>query len=287
MSKTMKGPQWLSKFEVSFKRTGKLNFTGSSVGNLSDIGSRSSLKELNLSRTNVESLDGLKRQPHIADNSKLSSLKNFSSISKATTISFKKTPLESMKHVTIAVRIVCGDNVKVLNGKQIPESVKEKAATYPKFVEALINAGWEFVYPCPDTDTLRGACNDFNVEFKEADIDKIREDEKKKHENELEEYDEDESEDEVEVGDNFRDTLYALIAQHQEMIEVASDKFETAYNQYAIKDESDDFQHALKELLERYSFKFNDKEDINIQLENAVRSLCTTDEEEEEEESTK
>jgi hypothetical protein len=257
---------------------------------LSDIGSRSSLKELNISRTNVESLDGLKRQPNItafiADNSKLSSLKNFKAISKATTISFKKTPLESMKHVTIAARIVCGDNLKVVNGKQIPESVKEKAATYPAFVGALINAGWQFVYPCPDSDTLSSACSEFNVEFAESDIEKIRHEEMKKQDAEFEEYDDDDDEvdDGAEVVDNFRDTLYALIAQHQEMIEIASDKFETAYNQYVINDEKDDFQNALKELLERYSFKFNDKEDIDTQLENAVRSLCMSNEEEDDDE---
>ena len=286
----MKGPQWLTQRELAYKRTGKLNLTGVNIDSLAAIGARKQLKELNLSRTNVTSLEGLKKQANIsvfiADNSKLNSLKNFKSIANATTISIKNTPLCEMKHFMIAVRIICGENLKVLNGKQIPNTIDEKASTYPNFTADLLNAGWPFVYPCPDPNSLRSACEEYQISYNEEDFpayhatsgitrdldsDSINVDSMNNSGSDYSNFE----------GENYMDTLGALIMQHQEMIEEADIKFETAFNQYAICDEEDSFQHELRELLERYQFKFNDDEDINTQLENTVRQLCQKSHEEE------
>ena len=42
---------------------------------------------------------------------------------------------------------------------------------------------------------------------------------------------------------------YALIVQHQEMVDIANDKFETIYNQYVINEGSDDFQTLSRSFL--------------------------------------
>ena len=274
----MKGPQWLTQRELAYKRTGKLNLTGVNIDSLAAIGPRKTLKELNLSRTNVESLEGLTVQKtissFIADNSRLNSLKNFKAIANATSISVKNTPISQMKHFMTAVRIICGNNLKVLNGKQIPATVDQKAATYPPFVADLLNAGWPFVYPCPDPNTLRSACEEYQVSYNDEDF-HTAQDSESLGDSELNALDDASSNESSTIeGESYLDTLGALILQHQEMIDEADLKFETIFNQYAICDEQDQFQRDLKQLLEKYNFKFSRDEDINTQLESAVRELC-------------
>ena len=275
----MKGPQWLTQRELAYKRTGKLNLTGVNIDSLAAIGPRKTLKELNLSRTNVESLEGLTAQKSIssfiADNSKLNSLKNFKAIANATSISVKNTPLSQMKHFMVAVRVICGNTLKVLNGKQIPTAVDQKAATYPPFVSDLLNAGWPFVYPCPDPNTLKNACQEYQVSYNDEDFHTKQDSDSFNNDSANDDLDDASSnESSTFEGESYLDTLGALILQHQEMIEEADLRFETVFNQYAICDEQDQFQRDLKQLLEKYDFKFNDDQDINTQLEETVRELC-------------
>lgn len=264
----MKGPQWLTQRELAYKRTGIINITGVNVDSLEHIGSRTSLKELIMSRTKLESIETLHKQPKlqkfIADNSMISTWKNFKAVSNASVISLKNTPLAEQKHFNIAAKIVCGENLTVLNGKTISNTVIEKAKTYPPFVADLLNAGWIFVYPCPDMEKLKEACFAFNIDFKDPDFE---EPEESVLDREIAEPAEEN------VEEHYMDVLCSLLVKHSKNLDESEAKFDMLVRRYALAEGAELFQIQLKELLEKYAFQFDPETNLDKQLEDAVRLL--------------
>ncbi|EAX81150.1 hypothetical protein TVAG_247850 [Trichomonas vaginalis G3] len=270
----MKGPQWLTQRELSFKRTGIINITGVNVDSLAPIGSRSHLKELNMSRSKLESIETLRKQPSIqkfiADNSQINTWKNFKAISNATCISLKNTPLSQPKYFPVAARVLFGDNLKVLNGKAISNVTIERAKTYPAFVSDLLNAGWEFVFPCPDIDTLKAACEQYNIECEEEEVIEAQNSVSEREISNISE---------VGADEHYMDVLCSLLVDHSHNLDEYEAKFDLLVGRYALAGGSELFQIQLKQLLQKYSFDFDEESPLDQQLENAVRSLCSLPEE--------
>jgi hypothetical protein len=137
------------------------------VPDLSAIQSRPSMKELNISRTKVTSLDGLALQPNLrvfhARGSLLSSFKNFAAVASASIYTLKGTPLTADPDYLIALSLLTNSPRAIVDGKMIPGSITKKAVAYPPFARDLLNRGWHLVYPCPDPEAMRQIWLEFGM----------------------------------------------------------------------------------------------------------------------------
>lgn len=162
-------PKWFKQKERVLNSTGKLDLSGEIIQDLSFIGSRPSMKILDLSFSSIRSFEGLAAQPKldylILDGSTISSFKNASSISKITKISLTNTPVSSIPNYKLSLLIVCGKNLRVINGKIIPEKLKRKAESYPPIVSKLIDSGWMAEYPCPDDVDIEELCIEYGIQY--------------------------------------------------------------------------------------------------------------------------
>jgi hypothetical protein len=251
-------PAWLQKSELIFLRTGKLNLSSVALPDLAAIKARPSLKELNLSKTQLKSIQGLAVQRNIvvfiADNSQLESFTNFSAIASASTYSLKNTPLAANRLFRIAVALLSNAHRPIVNGMLISDAERKKASAYPPFTAELVNLGWPLVWPCPEPDHMRELCRQYNVTYVE------------------------DSPAEVEnppvappdaAETDFAEQPEWLTGQHEGATQSASRKFE-------LPDESEErFQADVRALLERRTrWRFADGEDLNEQIFAAVTALC-------------
>ena len=253
-------PAWLKKSELLFTRTGKLIISNVENPDLSLIKTRPSLKELNISRCKIDSLEGLAFQPNIntfnAEGSSLSSFKNFHSISRATSFILKNTPLSDNPAYVIGLIIMIGDTKFTLNGKQVNPSWYRKAYAYPSYTRDLLNNGWEIQYPCPSSQDFVAICNEFDVTYIPDEDD----------DNYLPTGD---FHNEEEEHLSYLDLIDMLMERHNQMILEASRKFE-------LLDMTDEkFSFQIRDLLETQKhYVFQDDGDIDLQIVTAVRALC-------------
>ncbi|OHT16137.1 hypothetical protein TRFO_13467 [Tritrichomonas foetus] len=255
-------PHWLQKCELGFLKTGRLNLSSVSIPDLSLVKSRSTLKELNISRCKLESLEGLAYQPNIAvlnaDHSHISSFKNFASVSHATIYSLKNTPLAQDPNYLIGLLLMAEDDKIIVNGKHLSSMWYRKADTYPSFTRDLLNNGWSLEYPCPKSEILREICREFNVTYIEDDDPA----------SDTEQFGDNQNEEEEESG-NFLDKIDRLMNKHNEMISQASRDFE-------LLDMSDvRFAEEIINMLETQKhYVFQNDGDLELQVVTAVRALC-------------
>jgi hypothetical protein len=252
-------PDWLQRCDLSFKRTGKLNLSSVPEPDLSLIRSRNSLKELNISRTKLTTIEGLALQRNLqvfnADHSLLNSFKNFSAIASASIYQLKNTPLSEDPNCLVAIILLSDSPRPIVDGKLIPASVHRRAATYPQFARELLNSGWKLVYPCPELDLMRDLCRQFNVTY-------IEDNERPVEQAAAEPIPD-------WGGDaGYLEQIDYLMGKHEEVIQNATREFE-------LLDESDArFQREVKDILAiKRGCVFAEDEDVDEQIVAAVHSL--------------
>jgi hypothetical protein len=248
-------PDWLQRCDLHFKRTGKLNLSGVPEPDLSLIRSRNSLKELNISRTKLTTIEGLAVQRNLqvfnADNSLLESFKNFKAIASASIYQLNNTPLSQDPNYLVAILLLTDSPRPIVDGKLIPASVRRRFDTYPRFAGDLLNSGWKLVYPCPEPDVMRDLCHQFNVTY-------IEDNERPAEEP---------APDWTGVAGDL-EQIDSLMGRHKEVIQGATRRFE-------LLDESDArFQREVKAILvAKTGCVFAEEGDINEQIVAAVHSL--------------
>ena len=80
-----------------------------------------------------------------------------------TKINIENTPLSRNPHCKLSLLIVCGNNLRVINGKLISATLRKKAEAYPPVAAQLINAGWMAVYPCPSAEEISKLCAEYSI----------------------------------------------------------------------------------------------------------------------------
>ena len=254
-------PQWLQKCELPFLRTGKLTLSNVSNPDLSLIRSRSSMKELNISRCKLESLEGLAYQPNLnvfnAENSSLKSFKNFLSVAHATIYTLKNTPLSQNPNYLIGLLILAEEEKIIVGGKLVGNSWYRKADSYPSYTRELLNAGWDLEYPCPESQVMREICHEYNVQYIEE------EDSNAMFETKNDAFPEEEE------PANYLEVIDLLMDRHNDVINQASRNFE-------LLDMTDEkFADEIRDLLEtKKHYVFQDDGDLDLQIVTAVRALC-------------
>lgn len=156
-------------------RSGKLSFASEKnfdISLLSKNGLGKNLKLLNtldLSRTSITTLEGMKRLPKLstftAVGSNLSDFKNFAAIRGCPKVNLRNTPLSRRPNFKLSLYLVMKESIIQIDGERIPDTVKVRAKSYPKFVGDLINKGWEIRYPCPSDDELQKLCDEYKVNY--------------------------------------------------------------------------------------------------------------------------
>lgn len=172
-----KPPSWFADKLKHLAQTGKLDLSGEAFDDLSFVGSRPSMKQLDLSFTPIQTIEGLQLQPKldtlIADSSELVNFKNFRAVQKISSISIKNTPASHLPNFKLSLLIVIGPSLRVINGQYISSKLREKASQFPPIASDLINCGWMAEYPCPDESDLEKISQSYGLADIEEDIDEI------------------------------------------------------------------------------------------------------------------
>lgn len=167
MEKTER-PAWLERKLKEMLVSGVLNLDGEHLQDLSMIPKTACCKGLILSFTPIKSFAGLSSLPKleylILDNSNIENFANISAISNVTKVSLYHTPVSRRANCRLSLVIACGMNLRVIDGKTVPERLREKAATYPPIAKKLIDKGWIATYPCPDDETFDQLCQEYGVD---------------------------------------------------------------------------------------------------------------------------
>lgn len=259
-------PSWLQRRVHSLRRTGKLSFineTDVDPSALRQLGNEIFfIKTLDFSKTKIETLDGMPRltkvTSFIADQSNLSDFRNFISLSSATSISIKKTPISKIPHYKLNILLASGPNLVKIDGQVITSTLRARYEQYPSACCQLVNAGWIATYPCPPHDKLIEICNQYNIPPPE----------------EVPETSFQEDEEEVVIDPSDFDKLASkLKAKHEVLLQrkqalfgiIEEDNFD------GLSDE-DDFNERVVSLFNAHSMKL-DPQDENQILE-AIDDLC-------------
>lgn len=167
----IKKPKWFKEKEKQLIKSGKLDLNGEIIDNLAFIRQRPSLKILDLSYTSITSLEGLPFQPKleylILDYSSIINFKNASSISQISKISLKNTPVSKIPHFKLSLLLICGKNLRIIDGKIIPEKLKNKAKQFSPNAAKLVDCGWMIESPFPDEADIKDFCLAYGIEYVE------------------------------------------------------------------------------------------------------------------------
>jgi hypothetical protein len=230
---------------------------------LSAIKSRKSMKELNISKTNLTTLQGLALQPNLsvlnAENSQLGTFVNFASIPHASIFFLQHTPLRDHPFCFLGIAIMSDAEKPIVDGTLIPPLWRKRAAKYPPFVRELISAGWPLVFPCPSGEELRVSCLEYTVTYIEDTI---------VDQSPLVPSADASEETQFEDADFLRE-IDALLGQHEKVIRKAMSGFGL------LDDTEDRLREKVMGILERRKQQvFLDNGDIDTQIITAVRALC-------------
>ena len=151
-------PSWLIQKEIQAKKTKIFDLSDKKINDLTFLDQYPYVKCLNLSNLPIDNLIGLKIQDEIecliADNSNLSSLKNFSALPNLSQISILNTPLSRQKHFSLWL-VILYPNISSINGQPVSRILKKPAKQYPKEAKILLNKGLFIEFPCPPIETLQ------------------------------------------------------------------------------------------------------------------------------------
>ena len=168
----MSKPGWLKEAERQLIKTGKLDLSNELKVNLSLIPAAPYLKVLDLSFCRISSLEGLKKLQSvdtvILNYTWISSFKNFSAISHASSISLRNSPVEKTPNWKLSLYMVIGPNLRIIDNRGVSDAIKTKSMMFPPHTKDLINKGWIASFPCPVGEEMTEICREFDVEQKEA-----------------------------------------------------------------------------------------------------------------------
>jgi hypothetical protein len=161
--------EWILRKVKGMGATGKLDLNGEVLGDLKFLTSKSSLKHLDLSFTTLRSLAGLGHQPHLdnlmLDNSQLEHFANAKAIASISKLSVRNTPVAKISNYKLSILLVCGRNLRVINGVAVSDTLRQRCEAYPEVCARLVDQGWMAKYPCPAEEELRALCETYNIEY--------------------------------------------------------------------------------------------------------------------------
>ena len=151
----------------SLARTGTLTYKGKKFTDLTDVGVQVHLRSLNISHTPITSLTTLPEQKNlnriIADGSALDTYADFSKFKRVKRFSAVDTPLSKRKKFRVECVIMFGTILESINGTQVTQEEKQKAAAYPPIARYLLEKGWELADTVPNSEEFRELAIEYDL----------------------------------------------------------------------------------------------------------------------------
>ncbi|OHT16372.1 hypothetical protein TRFO_13215 [Tritrichomonas foetus] len=242
------------------------------------------MKTLDLSFSSITSLEGLAVQPKIEnlilDGSMIGSFKNASSISNITKISLQNTPVSKIPNYKISLLLVCGKNLTIIDGRVIPNRIRQKAETYPPVAARLVDCGWIAEYPCPSEEDLKDLCISYGIKydiretrtineiplFEEKDIDEVISKYSQRHQNMLKQAQEKLTNYEVFSNDvSISVTDSAFADERTELFGFADDQYhESQCEEESFLDfDPNRLSYRVSEIIRRYGFDIEEGDPVS------------------------
>jgi hypothetical protein len=128
-------------------------FSNKNLQTLASIQLPPNIKSLNLENNQFVDFVGLVPSKHLevlkAANNPLESLRGIPLFPKLSTIELSHTPFSRIQFYRVALLILFGKSLRLIDGERISATERQMAAAYPQGCEALVRAGWILTYPPP------------------------------------------------------------------------------------------------------------------------------------------
>ena len=82
-------------------------------------------------------------------NNPLNSLQGFPELPHLKSINVSRTPLAMLPNYKVALLILAGKSLRVINGERISNADRHLALSYPKECSSLLKFGWSITFPAP------------------------------------------------------------------------------------------------------------------------------------------
>ena len=181
-------PLWVKKVHETLKHDFRVDLSGENIVNISLFPKTSTLKYLNLSYVQLQSLAGMKPQTSlqtfVAEGSALTSFAGFAAFSGISSCTLRNSVVEQNPNFALSLLTVC-PRVTTLDGKLVKQSVVRQAEKLREleYTVELVNRGWIAKYPINDEELEdlakeygiieedNGSQNEENADFIKDDFD--------------------------------------------------------------------------------------------------------------------
>ena len=271
--------EWLQRRLLMAKRTGNLVLANEQNVDLNVFSypefskPLSIVKMLDLSRTNISSLEGItkpfpKLATFIADRTQISDFKNFRVLSNVRSFSLKQTPVSKVPHYKLSLLLCVGSKnvITSIDGVTLSKKLKSMASEYPQPISSeLVNRGWLAEYPVPSEEQFQQLCIKYNIE--DSSEFSINPQEKQPMTN-LPENIEDGEEEDIDNID-FEDLIKNLHQKHEDMLM----KGQAMFGLIA-EDKNAYLSGQISSIFKSHGLKIDSNSDQNIL--DSVNKLCQT-----------
>lgn len=270
--------EWLQRRLLMAKRTGNLVLANEQNVDLNVFSypefskPLSIVKLLDLSRTNITSLEGIakpfqKLATFIADKTQISDFKNFKVLSNVRSFSVKQTPVSKVPHYKLSLLLCVGQKnvITSIDGQAISKKLKSMASEYPQPLSSeLVNRGWLAEYPAPSEEKFRELRITYNVEDSEIGINQP---EKQSTTNLPENIDDGEEEDIDNI--DFEVLIKSLHQKHEDMLMKGQAMFGLI-----TEDKNAYLSGQISSIFKSHGLKIDSNSDQNIL--DSINVLCQT-----------
>jgi hypothetical protein len=129
-----------------------------SISSLSGVIVPPNIRMLNVDGNLITDFLGFNPPPNfetlIISNNPITSLKGMPEIPKLLSITVSDTPFTKNTFYRVALIILFGSTLRVIDGERVSQAQRDIAATYPRRTADLLRAGWNITFPPPDPKNI-------------------------------------------------------------------------------------------------------------------------------------
>jgi hypothetical protein len=175
----MDTPPWLARRLVSLHRTGQLTLNNEREFDVQGFSAPkfvpelAMIKHLSIVGLQITSLEGFPVFPRLqsftADRTKINTFVNFTSVSRASKISLRETPISHERTYKLSLLVVCSNQLSSIDGQMISPSLRKRGEDWPECAKEMVNKGWVVEWPKPDASRWSELRHEYSIELIEED----------------------------------------------------------------------------------------------------------------------
>jgi hypothetical protein len=133
-------------------------FVNKSIHSLTALSLPPNIKILNVEQNLIADFVGFNSAPHLEtlklSGNPIASLRGMPHLPKLTTIELSHTPFCKQQFYRVALLILFGKSLRLIDGERITGTERQIASSYPPGTDALVRAGWIVTYPPPSANDM-------------------------------------------------------------------------------------------------------------------------------------